>query len=128
MGHYELIPVFCSYVAESVMWRWLEQPLVPSNRTLVERHISYRAPGARRKCVPSSSPPSREWPPAWPSTPNLARELARIWRSAPASPVVVAEDTYPGHVQAVRSWREIVMWRSSSKNGGILGINWLEAT
>jgi hypothetical protein len=72
-----LNPTFCSHVAKLVMWRWSEQPPVPSNRTMVERHISYRVP-VPDGSVPSSPPASTEWPLAWRSTHGSAEEVARI--------------------------------------------------
>jgi hypothetical protein len=44
---------------------------------LVERHISYRVP-VPDGSVPSSPPPSSEWPLSWRSTPGSAQEVARI--------------------------------------------------
>ena len=37
-------------------------------------------------------------------------------------------DMCHGHAQEIRGCEKMVMWRSGSRNGGILGINRLEAT
>src|SRR5947207_5812784 len=108
------------------MWRWPEQRPVSPNRTLVERHISYRVPVSDGS-LPSLPPPSTEWPPAWPSNPWFAQELARIGRSTLASRFVVAGDRCPGHARALRVREPRVMWRSRSRKGGILGLDRLEA-
>ena len=118
---------FGPYVAKPVMWRRPEQPLVSSNKPPIERHISDRVP-VPEGSAPSSSPPFTEWTLAWPSTPDLTEKPAWICGSAPASMVIVAGDTCPSHAQVVRGREEIVMWRSRSKDGGIHGINRLEAT
>ena len=106
------------YVAKLVMWRWPEQPPVPSNRTLVERHISYRVPDARRKRNKLASS----------STDVAALSLAIDSRVSPGSgsdlmidsapTLVVAGEHVPRLRQAVRVCEEMVMWRSRSKTSG----------
>ncbi len=93
------------YVAESVMWRWPEQPPVRSNRTLAQRHISYRVP-VSDDSGPSSPPPSTELPLAWQSTPggptNRLGSADRLPCPRSSSPATRAPAT-PGYFESVRS-------------------------
>jgi hypothetical protein len=106
----------CSYVAKLVMWRWPEQPPVPSNGTPFERHISDPVPQSDGS-PPSSRPTSTTLLPGWSSTQRLTHELALICRSNSAPTLVVAGNTCPVHARALRVREEMVMWRLGSTKG-----------
>jgi hypothetical protein len=87
---------FGPYVAKPVMWRWPEQPPIPSNGAPAERHISFRVPGRGgipRTVLPLPTAMLR----AWPSTQRLARELTVICRSTAFFTLVAARDTCSGY-------------------------------
>jgi hypothetical protein len=78
------------------MWRWPEQPPIPSNAAPAERHISCRVSG-RGGSPLSVLLLSAAMMLAWPSNQRLAHELAVIWRSTPFFTLVDARDTCSGY-------------------------------